>query len=167
MHSLYRPPRWPLSTTNWQIPLPQHYTWERVQLTTTSDMVMTQLICIVESGFPKFRHELLPAIQVYHQFREHLYTVDVWCPPLQGPDSHCSFAAPIHPDYTPLITPRCDLNDCMCRKNSILARHHCSHQSHEGELPPLQQHGTLADPVPHPTHPSHQHTPFKLHALIS
>ena len=51
-------------------------TWERVQLATTSNKDMTQLIDIIECGFPKFCHELPLAIQEYHQFREHLYTVD-------------------------------------------------------------------------------------------
>ena len=51
-------------------------TWEKVQLATTSNKDMTQLIDIIECGFPKFRHELPLALQEYHQFREHLYTVD-------------------------------------------------------------------------------------------
>ena len=53
-------------------------TWERVKLATTSNRDMTQLIDIIESGFPKFRHmhELPLALQEYYQIREHLYTVD-------------------------------------------------------------------------------------------
>ena len=51
-------------------------TWDRVKLATTSNGDMTQLLDIIESGFPQFRHELPPALQEYYQFREHLYTVD-------------------------------------------------------------------------------------------
>ena len=53
-------------------------TWETVKLATTSNSDMTQLIDIIESGFPKFRHmhELPLALQEYYQIREHLYTVD-------------------------------------------------------------------------------------------
>ena len=51
-------------------------TWERVKLATTSNRDKTQLIDIIESGFPNFRHELPRALQEYYQFREHLYTVD-------------------------------------------------------------------------------------------
>ena len=40
------------------------------------DPADTQLITITESGFPKFQHEFPQALQVYHQFQEHLYTVD-------------------------------------------------------------------------------------------
>ena len=49
--------------------------WERVKLATTSNRDITQLIYI-ESGFPKFRHELPRALQEYYQFRKHLYTDD-------------------------------------------------------------------------------------------
>ena len=34
------------------------------------------LAIIIESGFPEFRHELPPALHEYHQFQDHLYTVD-------------------------------------------------------------------------------------------
>ena len=37
---------------------------------------MVQLISILESGFPEFRHELSAALCKYHQFQDHLYTVD-------------------------------------------------------------------------------------------
>ena len=37
---------------------------------------MTQLIHLIETGFPKSHNELPPALREYHQFREHLYTVD-------------------------------------------------------------------------------------------
>ena len=51
-------------------------TWDRVKLATTSSRAMTQLIHLIETGFPKSRNELPPALREYHQFREHLYTVD-------------------------------------------------------------------------------------------
>ena len=51
-------------------------TRERVQLATTSNEDMTQLIDIIENGFPEFPHELPPALWEYYQFRDHLYTVD-------------------------------------------------------------------------------------------
>ena len=37
---------------------------------------MFHLINIVESGFPKLRDYLPTALQDYHQFREHLWTID-------------------------------------------------------------------------------------------
>ena len=37
---------------------------------------MVQLISIIQSGFPKFQHELPPAHREYHQFHDHLYTAD-------------------------------------------------------------------------------------------
>ena len=51
-------------------------TWDRIKVATASDPNMVQLISIIESGFPEFRHELPPALREYHQFRDHLYTVD-------------------------------------------------------------------------------------------
>ena len=51
-------------------------TWDRVQPATTCDKDMIQLISFIKSGFPKFQLELPQALQVYHQFQEHLYTVD-------------------------------------------------------------------------------------------
>jgi hypothetical protein len=51
-------------------------TWDKVKLATTSDPDLSTLTTIIESGFPEFRHELPPAIQEYHKFREHLYTID-------------------------------------------------------------------------------------------
>ncbi len=51
-------------------------TWDKVKLATISDPDLSTLTTIIESGFPEFRHELPPAIQEYHKFREHLYTID-------------------------------------------------------------------------------------------
>ena len=51
-------------------------TWDSVKLATTSDKDLNQLVSIIESGFPEFRHELPPALHEYYQFHEDLYTVD-------------------------------------------------------------------------------------------
>ncbi|KAK3752546.1 hypothetical protein QZH41_003484, partial [Actinostola sp. cb2023] len=51
-------------------------TWDRVKLATTSDEDLSQLASIIESGFPRSRHELPPTLHEYFQFHEHLYTVD-------------------------------------------------------------------------------------------
>ncbi|XP_032233654.1 uncharacterized protein K02A2.6-like [Nematostella vectensis] len=51
-------------------------TWERVKLETTSDPDLQTLTTIIESGFPEFQHELPPALQEYHRFRQHLHTID-------------------------------------------------------------------------------------------
>ena len=45
-------------------------------MATASDTNMVWLISIIESGFSEFRHELPPALCEYHQFCDHLYTVD-------------------------------------------------------------------------------------------
>ena len=52
-------------------------TWDRVKLATTSDQeILLQLVSTIESCFPEQRHALPPTFQEYHQFHEHLYTVD-------------------------------------------------------------------------------------------
>ncbi|KAK2554186.1 hypothetical protein P5673_024545 [Acropora cervicornis] len=51
-------------------------TWDFIKVAAASDTNMVQLTSIIESGFPEFRHELPPALCEYHQFRDHLYTVD-------------------------------------------------------------------------------------------
>ena len=50
--------------------------WEQVQIATSSDDNMLLLLSAIEDGIPDFRHQLPPSIRVYHQFREHLYSVD-------------------------------------------------------------------------------------------
>ncbi|CAG2221008.1 unnamed protein product [Mytilus edulis] len=37
---------------------------------------MDELINLIESGTPEFRHEFPPQLREYFQFREHLYTID-------------------------------------------------------------------------------------------
>ena len=69
-------------------------TWERVKLATTSHGDMTQLIDIIESGFPKFCHELPLALQEYYQFHSHTNLCLTAC----------------HECLT-LSTPRCDFHD--------------------------------------------------------
>ena len=51
-------------------------TSDRVKLATTSDKDLTQLVSIIESGFPESHHEIPPALQEYYQFCKHLYTVN-------------------------------------------------------------------------------------------
>ena len=51
-------------------------TWDRVKVATASDNNMEKLRSVVETGFPQPRHQLPPELQEYHQFREHLHTVD-------------------------------------------------------------------------------------------
>ena len=51
-------------------------TCDRVRLATTSDQDMIQLISFIESGLPQSRHQLPPSLQEYHQFSDHLNTVD-------------------------------------------------------------------------------------------
>ena len=51
-------------------------TWDCIKVATASDTNMVQLISIIESGFPKFHHELPQALREYHQFHDRMYTVD-------------------------------------------------------------------------------------------
>ncbi|CAG2222073.1 unnamed protein product [Mytilus edulis] len=51
-------------------------TWDRVRTATASDDNMNELINLIESGTPEFRHEFPPQLREYFQFREHLYTID-------------------------------------------------------------------------------------------
>ena len=51
-------------------------TWDRVKVATASDNNMEKLRSVVETGFPQPRHQLPPELQEYHQFHEHLHTVD-------------------------------------------------------------------------------------------
>ena len=51
-------------------------TWERVRLATSSDPNMSSLLNYIEAGMPDSRQELPQPLQVYHQFRDSLYTVD-------------------------------------------------------------------------------------------
>ena len=51
-------------------------TWDAVQEATNSDNDMMTLMEFIESGFPTDSQDLPSAIQVYHQFRDQLSTVD-------------------------------------------------------------------------------------------
>ena len=51
-------------------------TWNHIKVATASDTNKVQLISIIESGSPRFHHELPTALREYHQFRDHLYTMD-------------------------------------------------------------------------------------------
>lgn len=50
--------------------------WEQVQTATSSDDNMLLLLSAIEDGIPDLKHKLSPSIREYHQFREHLYSVD-------------------------------------------------------------------------------------------
>ena len=54
----------------------QSITWDKVRIATTSDENMSTLVNIVEDRMPEFRHELPEPLREYHQFRDHMYTVD-------------------------------------------------------------------------------------------
>ncbi|XP_046558352.1 uncharacterized protein LOC124267481 [Haliotis rubra] len=51
-------------------------TWNKVKVATTSDVSMARLVDLIETGMPESRLELPTALREYHQFREHLHTVD-------------------------------------------------------------------------------------------
>ena len=51
-------------------------TWQKVRVTTSSDADMNLLLAIIESGIPKYRHEMAQSIREYHQFRDEPYSVD-------------------------------------------------------------------------------------------
>ncbi|XP_063436853.1 uncharacterized protein K02A2.6-like [Mytilus trossulus] len=50
--------------------------WDRVRTATAIDDNMNELINLIESGTPEFRHEFPLQLREYFQFREHLYTID-------------------------------------------------------------------------------------------
>ena len=54
----------------------QTITWDKVRLATSSDDNMNQLVTLIESGMPISREDLPSTLQEYHQYREHLHTVD-------------------------------------------------------------------------------------------
>ena len=51
-------------------------TWDDVRLATTSDQLMSQLLEVIEDGFPENRTNLHPELKQYFQFRENLSTFD-------------------------------------------------------------------------------------------
>ena len=54
----------------------QSITWDDVRIATTSDPLMSELLNVIEDGFPDSRNDLHPEIRQYYQFREHLTTSD-------------------------------------------------------------------------------------------
>ena len=54
----------------------QSVTLDRTREATASDESMNQLISIIEGGIPQVRNELPEPLRPFHQFREHLSTVD-------------------------------------------------------------------------------------------
>ena len=59
-----------------------------------------QLISIMESAFPQFRHELPSPSKSTISCGTPIHSQ--WCHPLQGKHSHPSFTLTTHPNYTPL-----------------------------------------------------------------
>ena len=51
-------------------------TWDQVWLATNSDEDMATLISLIESGMPKFPHQLPPRLQEYHLFQKYLSSMD-------------------------------------------------------------------------------------------
>lgn len=54
----------------------QSITWDRVRLSTTSDPDMRTLVDIIDSGIPTEKEKLPTSLQRYHQFGDHLSTID-------------------------------------------------------------------------------------------
>ena len=54
----------------------QSVTWDKVRLETNSDPDMSVLVDIIQTGMPPDRHDLPVNLQPYHQFRDHLSTID-------------------------------------------------------------------------------------------
>ena len=90
-------------------------------LATVSETNMVQLLSIIESDFPEFRHELPSALHEYHQFRDHLYSG--WRNTLQSTHSHPTLPPPTCPHHPSFGTPGRDLHDRTCRNDCLLARH--------------------------------------------
>ena len=103
-------------------------TWDRVKLATTSDHDMIQLISTIESGFPQFKHQLPSNLREYHQFCDHLYTID-------GVVMYKE--SDLHQGVT-------SMRARARRVDSILARYHSCYHSSTSQLPPLQPHGSLS-----------------------
>lgn len=54
----------------------QSVTWDRTKEATASDDNFHQLLTLIENGMPEYRHELPPSLQEFHQYRDHLHSVD-------------------------------------------------------------------------------------------
>ena len=54
----------------------QTVNWNQVRTATSSDTDMSTLLSIIEEGMPDHRYQLPPQLRDYHQFREHLYSID-------------------------------------------------------------------------------------------
>ena len=54
----------------------QTVTWNQVRTATSSDTDMLTLLSIIEEGMPNYRCQFPPQLRDYHQFREHLYSIN-------------------------------------------------------------------------------------------
>ena len=129
-------------------------TWNRVKLETNSDENMIQLISIIEDGFPPNRNDMPPELQEYHQFREHLSSIDsvvlykdrVVIPPSLRPSvidalhaaHHCITSMTARAE-TSVFWPcsRPPSNDCAQRAPIANGMHHHSRVHHPFHLSSL------------------------------
>ena len=51
--------------------------WNQVRTATSSDTDMLLLLSTIEEGMPDHRSQLPLQLRDYHQFREHLYSIDI------------------------------------------------------------------------------------------
>ena len=54
----------------------QVVSWNQVRIATSSDLDMSSLLSIIEEGMPDKRCQLPPQLRDYHQFGDHLYSID-------------------------------------------------------------------------------------------
>ena len=54
----------------------QTVNWSQVCTATSSDDDMLLLLSVIEEGMPDHRNQLPHQLRDYHQFREHLYSID-------------------------------------------------------------------------------------------
>ena len=54
----------------------QTVNWNQVRTATSSDTDRLLLLSTIEEGMPDHRSQLPPQLRDYHQFREHLYSID-------------------------------------------------------------------------------------------
>ena len=54
----------------------QTINWNQVCTVTSSDGDMATLLSIIEEGIPNHKYQLPSQLRDYHQFREHLYSID-------------------------------------------------------------------------------------------
>ena len=115
-----------------------------VRVATSSDADINLLLAAIESGIPKYRHEMAQSIREYHQFRDELYSVDgvvIYKDPVVIPPSlRNEVLTSLHAAHQGVtsMTARADRSIC------ILAWHYCSHSNNKSNLRSVQPDGTIA-----------------------